>query len=63
MLAGYITCQSRMFFWDPHTLLASAIFGLAMFCNTAMYRKLPNMAGFAVFVHLLGFFAIVIVLW
>ena len=44
-------------------LLSWVILLLAIFANTVLFRKLPLLEGFVIFVHVLGFFAFVIVLW
>ena len=47
--------QTAMFAW--------AILLLAIFANTVLFRKLPLIEGIVTFIHVLGFFAFVIVLW
>lgn len=44
-------------------LLSWAILSLAIFANTVLYRKLPLLEGIVTFLHVLAFFAFVIVLW
>ncbi|KAL8767137.1 MAG: hypothetical protein Q9194_006077 [Teloschistes cf. exilis] len=44
-------------------LLSWAILLLAIFANTALFRKLPIIEGFVTFIHIFGFLAFVIVLW
>ncbi|KAK6398017.1 hypothetical protein LTR65_003097 [Meristemomyces frigidus] len=47
-----------------HTALFSwAVLVFAIFANTVMFRKLPLIEGLVMFLHVFGFFAIVIVLW
>ena len=44
-------------------MISWAILFLAIFANTALFRKLPLIEGIVTFVHILGFFTFVIVLW
>ncbi|KAG8525327.1 uncharacterized protein KY384_008971 [Bacidia gigantensis] len=44
-------------------LLSWAILGVAILANTVLFRKLPLIEGIVTFLHVLGFFAFVIVLW
>ncbi|KAM0794843.1 amino acid/polyamine transporter I [Usnea florida] len=44
-------------------LLSWAILLLAIFANTVLFRKLPLIQGIVTSIHILGFFAFVIVLW
>ena len=44
-------------------MLAWGALGVAMFANTVLFRKLPLVEGIIMFVHVFGFFAVVIVLW
>lgn len=44
-------------------LFSWAILLLAIFANTVLYRKLPFLEGIVTFLHILGFFTFVIVLW
>ena len=44
-------------------MLSWAILLLAIFANTALFRKLPLLSGIVTFIHVIGFFAFVIVLW
>lgn len=44
-------------------LLSWAILFLCIFMNTVLFRRLPLIEGVVTFLHVLGFFAFVIVLW
>ena len=44
-------------------LFSWAILLVAIFANTVLYRKLPLIEGVVTIIHVLGFFAFVIVLW
>lgn len=44
-------------------LLSWAVLLVAIFANTVIFRKLPLIEGIAMFVHVFGFFAFVVVLW
>lgn len=44
-------------------LFTIGLTAIAIFCNTILFRKLPLMEGFMIFFHVLGFIAIVAVLW
>lgn len=44
-------------------LLSWAILFLSIFANTVLFRRLPLIEGIATILHVLGFFAFVIVLW
>ena len=44
-------------------MLSWAILLLSIFANTIAYRKLPLIEGIMTFLHVLGFFAFIIVLW
>lgn len=44
-------------------LLSWAILLLAIFANTVLFRRLPLLQGIVTSIHILGFFAFVIVLW
>ncbi|KAL2054419.1 hypothetical protein ABVK25_005167 [Lepraria finkii] len=46
-----------------NALLSWAILLLAIFANTVLFRKLPLIEGIVTFIHVLGFFTFVIVLW
>ena len=48
--------------WET-ALFSWAILMLAIFANTVLYRKLPLLEGIVTFIHVLGFFAFLIVLW
>lgn len=45
------------------TLLVIAISSFAVFFNTVVAAKLPLVEGLVVMIHILGLFAIIIVLW
>ncbi|KAL8717407.1 MAG: hypothetical protein Q9225_005338 [Loekoesia sp. 1 TL-2023] len=45
------------------SLISWAILLLCIFANTVLFRKLPLIEGVVTFIHVLGFFAFVIVLW
>ncbi|KAK5120383.1 hypothetical protein LTR85_006322 [Meristemomyces frigidus] len=47
--------QTALFSW--------AVLVFAIFANTVMFRKLPLIEGLIMFLHVFGFFAVVIVLW
>lgn len=44
-------------------MLSWGILALAIFCNTVLFRRLPLIEGIVTFIHVLAFFAFVIVLW
>lgn len=44
-------------------MLSWAILLLCIFVNTVLFRKLPLIEGIVTFIHVLGFFAFIIVLW
>ena len=46
-----------------NALLSWAILLVAVFANTVIFRKLPLIEGLLTFLHFLGFFAFIIVLW
>lgn len=45
------------------TLIAWGILLIAMVFNTSLFRKLPTLEGVVMVLHVLGFFAFIIVLW
>ena len=47
--------QTALFSW--------AILLVAIFANTVLFRKLPLVEGIVTFIHVLGFFAFIVVLW
>ena len=53
--------------YEPHewqvACLSWAILLVAIFANTILYRRLPLIEGIVTFLHVLGFFAFIIVLW
>jgi len=44
-------------------LLAWAVVIISIFFNTVMFRKLPMLEGIAIFAHVIGFCAFIVVLW
>ncbi|KAK5131342.1 hypothetical protein LTR08_001008 [Meristemomyces frigidus] len=48
--------------WLP-SVFAWAVVLLSIFANTLLIRKLPMIEGIAMFAHVLGFFAFIVVLW
>lgn len=44
-------------------MLSWAILLLCIFVNTVLFRRLPLIEGIVTFIHVLGFFAFIIVLW
>lgn len=65
MIQGLIVLNDKSYIFEAWhgTLLIIAIASFCVFFNTVVARKLPLVEGLVLVVHILGLFAIIVVLW